>query len=382
MSIHGVRALLTSVLSVALLMPLIAAASDVRVGQQPSLTANEKITSNVYLAGGSVSSSATVPGDEVVAGGSVLVNGPISQDLLAAGGNVTILSPVGGDVRVAGGNLTIVGAVKGDVAAVGGQTQISGTGVGGDVLWAGGTLRVDAPVNGTLHLRGGNVTINAPVKGDIDFNGGTLTLGNAAVVEGNLVYTADKQADIQTGAVVRGKTTFEPRKNVPEAAKVGILVGLLSFALFVKFLMTLISALVLGLVFRRYALTVVENAAARPLAELGRGFATLILLPVASVILLVTVVGLPIGILGLIGFVALMIVASILSAIVLGSIVHRLIWKPHSYEVSWRTILLGAILYFILGLIPFVGWLAKFVLILITLGAIAKVKQEVVREWR
>ena len=138
----------------------------------------------------------------------------------------------------------------------------------------------------------------------------------------------------------------------------------------------------LGLIFHRYAVTMVENVMARPLLETGRGLIILIVLPVVSIMLLVSLIGIPLGILGIISFAALMIVASAFAAILAGSVVHKWLFKPADYKVAWQTILLGALVVTILGFIPFVGGLAKFLLILASLGAAVKLKWDAAKEWR
>jgi len=371
----------TSVLlSVLFCVPLIASAAEFRVGEQPTLGASERTAGNFYIAGGNVTASGRVQGDIAAAGGNVLMSGPVSEDVAAAGGSITILSDVGGDERVAGGNIIIHGRIEGDLAAAGGQVQLSGAGVGGDVLWGGGTLRIDAPVAGNLELAGGDVFINAPVKGNVHFKGGTLTLGSGASIGGDLTYSSPKEAKIQEGAVIKGKTSYEPRSDVRKTAKTGILV-LLSIAFLLKFLMTLAGALVLGLVFKRYAMALVNGVTSKPLLELGRGFAALILLPAASVIFLITVIGIPLGALGLIAFAGIVLFASIAAPILLGSIVRRWISKSAEYDITWTTILLGAVLFTLLTFVPFVGWLAKFALILMTIGMAVKIKWDIVKNW-
>ena len=368
-------------LSVTLLsVPVVALAAELRTGEQPTLGASEQTAGNFYIAGGNVTSNGNVQGDIAAAGGNVLISGPIAEDVAAAGGSITILSDVAGDERILGGNIIINGRIGGDLAATGGQVQLSGAGVGGDVLWGGGSLRIDAPVAGNLELAGGNVFINAPINGNVRFRGETLTLGSAAVIGGNLTYSSPKEAVMQEGAVVKGEISYEPRPDTRKTAKTSLLV-FLSVAFFLKFLMTLAGALVLGLMFKRYSMAFVNGAAAQPLLELGRGFAALVFLPAASVVFLVTVIGIPLGALGLIGFAGIVLFASIAAPILLGSIVRRWISKSAEYEITWGTILLGAALFTLLMLIPLIGWLAKFALVLMAIGSALKIKWDVAKNW-
>jgi len=372
-----------SLLVGALIIPVVALAAEIRSGQSPLLSASEVTLGNLYLVGGNVSSAGRVNGDLAIGGGTITVSGPVSQDLLMGGGNIMIAGDVGGDVRGGGGNILINGRVGGDVVMAGGSLQISGSGVGGDVLVAGGSLQVLAPVGGNVQLAGGEVVINSHVRGNVQFKGNKLTLGKDAVIDGNLDYSAKAEATVEAGAVVKGKTTFEQLKSAakPQISAKGI-IALISLVLFGKFLAGLIFALAVGLFFRRYTQTLVRGAMDQPLLEMGRGLVVLIVLPVVSVMALVTLIGIPFGALGFLAFAALSLFSSAFAAIIAGSLAHKWMFKPAEYKVAWQTILLGVVICTLLGFIPVVGWLVKFLLFLLALGSIVKMKWEVAKEWR
>lgn len=359
-------------------LPLLVFAADIRMGQKQSLDVNQKIGSNLYIAGGNVSSAATVFGDEIIAGGDILVSGPVSQDLLIAGGNVTVTSPIGGDVRLAGGNVTINNSVKGDVIALAGQLSLSGASIGGDIIWGGGELHVDAPVAGNLQLKGGDVTINAPVKGSVTFKGGSIHLGPKALIEGNLTYTTPDKVVMAEGSSVKGAVTYNPAPTTPTP---GFFAVIFSLAFLAKFLMTLACAMAFGLIFNRYMRDLISGVADQALVELGRGFVTMVMLPVASVLLISTLVGIPFGLLGLLAFASLYIYAWIITPILVGSFVFKWVAKTPLFPVTWVTILIGVVIYTILGLIPVLGWVVRFAAALIAIGGAVRIKWDVAKGW-
>ena len=367
---------------VILIIPAVSFAAEFRVGDQPSIRAGESMTGNAYVAGGNVTSAGTIPGDLVAGGGTVVVSGDVGADVLAGGGNVTILSNVGGDVRAAGGNVVVQGKVGGDLIVGGGQITIGGPGVAGDVAIGGGTVRIDAPITGNVRIGGGSVYINAPITGDLNIEADTVTLGSAAVISGDITYGANKELAREEGAVVNGAVHFEPRpERAASAAPALAFAAVFSFWVLGKFLALFVCALVIGLAFRRYSREVVAKATARPLSEIGKGLIVFAALPVISVLLLVTMVGIPFGILGLIGFVVAMLFAWIITPIIVGSIVYQYFSKGNP-EVSWKTILLGAFLYTIIGFVPFLGWLVQMLLMFLALGVITSIKMEIIRQWR
>ena len=364
-----------------MIVPVVALAAEFRAAEQISLPATQSIKDDLYIAGGAVTSAGNVSGDVVAGGGNVLVSGTVGADLTAAGGTVTVLADVADDVRVAGGNILIQGKVGDDLLVGGGQIQVGGSGIGGDVAIGGGTVRIEAPVGGSIKIGGGEVYLNAPVGGNVEFMGDTLTLGSGAVISGNLIYSAPKKATIEEGAVVRGETKYTESKDARGAAKSG-LAAILSLALLGTLLSQFACALLFGLVFRRYTMMLVENAVTRPLLEIGRGLVVLIVLPVASILLFFTLIGVPLGVLGLLSLVVILLCAWIMVPIILGSIVYRKLSKSLAYEVSWKTILLGTALYVLLGLVPIIGGLAQFALILLTLGVMLKLKWDIAKDWR
>jgi len=363
-----------------LAFPLASFAAEFRTGDQPSHPRGETIQDDLYMAGGSVTSAGTVRGDLVAGGGSVLVSGPVTGDLMLGGGTVTVLGEISDDIRVSGGTVTVQGIVRGDALIGGGQVSLIGERIGGDIAIAGGTVRIDAAIGGSARIAGGDVYLNAPITGDVRIEAEKLTLGPRANIAGNLTYRAANQATFEDGAVVRGETEFDERVG-REEAEAG-LAAFLTFWLVAKFFMLLVGSLLIGVAFNRYSRELVATAAAQPLMEFGRGLITIIVVPILSFILIATIIGIPLGIIGLLMLAIMLIFASLIAPIILGSVVHKLIWKPARYEVTWRTILLGVVLYSVIGVIPVIGFLATTILKMGALGATLKLKWSLAKEWR
>jgi len=360
---------------VLLCIPLVAFAAELRASDQPTVAAGETILDDLYIAGGNVSVLGAVQGDVAAAGGSILIRGNVSGDLAVAGGNITILGTIADDARVVGGNITIDSDIASDLAVGGGQITITGT-VGGDLLGGGGMMRLDAPVGGDARIGGGEVYINSTIDGSVHFMGEKLTLGPSAVIEGDLIYTSPREATLETGAVVRGQTTYTEHAGSKMPGKLAAISFLGSF------LTALACGLVLGLLLRKFSLALVAGVVARPLLEFGRGFLALVVLPVASALLFVTLLGIPLGILGVLSFIALIILGCIGAPIVLGSLILHAVRRSAEYEVSVLSIVIGALAYALLGLIPILGWVAQAVLVVVTIGAIVGLKWNWLKEWR
>ncbi len=368
-----------------LALPTISAAAEFRYAEQVSVPAGEVVASDLYMSGGSVINSGATNGDLVTAGGTLLLNGAVMQDLTAAGGNITITGDTGDDLRVAGGNILVQGNVAGDAVIAGGQVFVTGKNIGGDLVVAGGAVHIDSAVFGNTQIFATEVYLNAPVGKDVKIFAEKVTLGPKANIVGNLNYTADQELKMEDGAVVQGKVDFQKNESsvsdMKEVASAGLL-AFLTFWLIAKFLMIFICALVVGYLLTRYSKKVVEESVANPVQQIGRGLIILIVMPVASIILLFTIVGMPFGFLGLLGYVIILIFTSILAPILIGSVVKKWISKTDKYEIDWKTILLGTVIYFVLGIIPLVGWVVEFGVMLILMGVMFTIKSAVIKDWR
>ncbi len=369
---YGIALILLSI-------PLVSSAAEFRLGEQTSITQNERITDDLYLLGGNVTSAGSVVGDVLTGGGTIVISGAVTGDVTAAGGSITILSNITDDVRASGGSIVIQGSVGGDIIAGGGQVTIGGGGVGGDVAVGAGSVRIDAPIKGSVNIGGGSVYLNAPIAGNITVEADTLTLGSQAVINGTLSYKASKILTKEDGATVTGTVTFVERQK--KSAQGIAPFALLSAWILGKILALLACSLVVGLIFKRYSNVLVRKVVEGPLLELGRGFVFFATLPVLSILAFVSLIGIPFGFLGLMSFVVALLFAWIVTPIIVGSVVYCYFSKS-DWFVSWKTILLGVFLYSIIGIVPILGWLVQALLMLLALGAMVGIKWGVMREWR
>lgn len=373
------------IIALFVLVPIITSAAIVNIEDTVVRTASDYVQDDVYMSGSSIVDTSVTDGDLVVAGGTILLNGTVMEDVLAAGGTVTLGSAVSDDVRVAGGTVTVQGPIEGDAVIAAGQIVLHGDHISGDALLAGGNITINTQVLGKAYIAGGTVYINAPIGKNTTVYAETLTLGPNARLEGNLKYTSANKVVIEPGAQIIG--TIEYTSNSQNLADMRAMVqdGVLGAAivwLILKFLMILFFALCVGYGLKQYSKKLVHDAVENPLYHVGVGLAWLVLLPVASILSLVTVIGIPFGIIGLLLYAALLIFAAMLPPLLIGPIVYRFISKSKEYVIDWKTITLGTVLYFLLALIPIIGWIFHFALWLISLSVVLAIDFSIFKKWR
>lgn len=364
-----------------LILPGFALASEFRSGNNPTHPKNEALTGSLYLLGGSVSSLGAVKGDLIALGGTTLISGAVSGDIATVGGNISVLSDVSGDIRAGGGTINIQGAAGGDVLAGGGQVTIASSKVGGDVAVAGGVIRIDAPIAGNVNIVGGDIRIDSTVNGTVDVQAENITLGPNARIGGTFTYKSPRTATLESGAVVVGETKYTKSPDVREAAKLG-LIAFFSIWFVAKMCMIFSGALVIGYVFERFSDEFVIRAMKRPLSEFGRGLVFFIVTPIVSLLLILTFIGIAFGILGLLAYASILILGTMLAPLVIGSGIHKLVFKQHEYEISWKTILTGTLVYFVVNSIPYVGGIITGLVTLIGIGAALATTKKMLSQWR
>jgi len=310
-----------------------------------------EIAGDAIAAGGDVVLDATVRGDVVVTGGEVEVAGEAAEDLYAAGGTVRIGGKVAGNARIAGGDVVIRRA-----AAIDGGTSI-----------AGGKVRVEGRVGQYLQMTGGNLRIDGTVAGNVEAAGGKLVIGPEADIQGTVTFRGRHAPRVESGAQVRGGV-----KHIPESREwkrwAGV-AGAIALAWLVGWL--LVGAVLLFL-WPGFSRVVSQTVAGRPGASLLLGFAILVLGPVAIGILMASLIGMPLAIVLLFVYLLLLPFGYLAAALTIAEWMLSRMRKGAPITTAQRVLaLLGVLIVLgIVTLIPFIGCLIAFVLVLLGIGGL------------
>lgn len=337
-----------------------------------------------YILGGAVTTPEAPAEDLLMAGGDVTVTQDVPGDVLLLGGDIDVTGTIGDDVRVAGGQIRIDGAVAGDVVVAGGEVRLGPDAtVGGSVLIYGGSIVLDGDIAGRLHTEGGTVTLNGTVEGDARIAAETITMGSAARIGGNLRYW--QKSGQTTFAGVNGTSTFDPaleRDSMNKAEAAGIAAALLA----ALSLISLLTAALSILVFQLAAPTILKHSAkqlrTRPGMSLLIGLLTVICMPIVGILLMISVIGLPLGIALLLMFVVILIFLKVVAALVLAGTVEQYTkqtWHPVGRYFAAVGIFIALRL---LGFVPVIGWTIVFLLTLAALGALLQVKFDLLKKVR
>jgi cytoskeletal protein CcmA (bactofilin family) len=325
--------------------------------------------------------------DHFVAGRSVRVAQPVSGDLIAAGGRVDIDAAVNGDAVVAGGDVRIRGAVSNSLYAAGGQLVLDATvgrnariaggrveidpraSVAGNVSIAGGEVRIDGAVKGYVQAAGGRVLINGPVGGDVVASSGAVELGPSARIAGKLRYTSRSELKRDPAAQVTGGFERVPmaersagHRQRPLARAGGWLwtAGLVLMAVVLVAALPAFTARVAGTLHTRVGMSLLI------------GFIALVCIPVAAILLVFTLIGIPFALLALLLYCALLMVGYAMTGIGIGDWLLGRYRVADAAQAGWRigAAALAMLMIALLARVPWIGALVSFMVLIAGLGAV------------
>ncbi|MFA5095342.1 MAG: hypothetical protein WC447_01615 [Candidatus Paceibacterota bacterium] len=331
-----------------------------------------KINGNLYAASSNVNISGPVGGDLFAAGGTVMISGPVSGDLLSAGGTLILNGKILGDMRVLGGNVTISNSVDGELIALGGQLSVfNGVLIAKDAELLGGNINYSGETGGNLDVKGETVYINGVIKDNLTIKAREIKLGPNASIGKNFEYYSPKEAVVETGATVKGETSFHqvdmPSKN-KNAERVFL--GFITTVLLLKLLTIIAITLLAFYLCKKQASSIVGEVMTNFWRETGRGFILLVVVPIASILSFITILGAPLGFIAMLLYVALIIASIFITVLVFAKLVVKYIFRRASYELNWWVIVLSALVLAVISIIPVIGFIFTFILFLSAFGSL------------
>jgi cytoskeletal protein CcmA (bactofilin family) len=337
----------------------------------------------------------TIPAPHFSAGEEVIIDQPVAGDLYIAGGMVRIKSRVAGDVLAVGGSVIIDGEVQQDVRAAGGMVEINGqvyqnvTAAGGTVLInksgvvqghliaTGGRVLVDGTIGGNQWLSAGTVMLNGRVGGQTKLQAEVVKVGPTAVLAGAVTGETEEPLTVAEGAQLQQAPTVTQRVEDNDTVEGSTAAGVLIGASLLSLVMGMIATAFFVAIFPSASERVAEQFATQPMVSLVWGSVYLFVTPFIAVLLMVTVIGLPLGSIFLLGYILSLFFGNWVAALGLGRKIAR--WSGHQGLIrsSWWQLLAGFGVLLVLNLITVIGWLLRALLWLVGLGALVITFQKV-----
>lgn len=264
-------------------------------------------------------------------------HGDRGEDRVITGGNLVVeKNEVAHDITLFGGNLDVLGKVTGDISVTGGNVVIRpGAKVHGDVATIGGSLTVED---------------GAEVEGDVGVVGGVLHRGKNAQIGGDITRTDNDDSD-----------SDEPKHGSSRSSgflhEVGHSITRAAF-------LFIFGVLLLALATKRMESLRAESAT-RPMRSLALGIIAIPAAIVAAICLCVTVIGIPVAILGLM----LLIFGGYAGIIAILTTIGEALLR-HKTPNTYVHLAAGCALLLVTGAIPVVGPIVFIAICLAGVGVV------------
>lgn len=332
-------------------------------GDNNYVASGRTIDDDLYVSGKNIQIDGTVNGDVYAAGSNLNIRGTVNGDVIAAGQDVTIGGTVRGSVRAAGSNLRLAGVKTGGSVTLLGQniTVDSGSNIAGGLQFGGSNVRVADSIGRGVAGYGGLVTLAGAIGKDAAISAGTLNLDSSARVGGNLIYNVSDKLNKSQGATVGGQTRAVENTGVRDqddkkATVAAAIWGLLALLATGSFLLWLAPT----------AFTASAGAlSSQPAKSLGWGLLIALLALPVLILMMVTVLGLPLALLGAAGLAAAFYLTKYVVALAVGDLLSRRAgWKANPYADAF----IGLILITLLEFVPVLGPIVRLAVALLGLG--------------
>jgi cytoskeletal protein CcmA (bactofilin family) len=360
-------------LSFCAFLPFAAQAFSVKSGESVIAPKDQVVDGNLYAAASTISIDGQVMGDVICAGQTVNISAKVDGDVICAAQTINISGEVKGNVRVAASSINISGTIGRNLNAFAATVVISEPAkIGWDALVAAANTEMRGQVGGSLHgsmkslVISGQVGKNVDVKIDQSLNDdgrGKLEITEMAKVEGDVIYTGVDEAQI-----IKDNVNGQIVHNLPPNIQNKMIMAKIWGRIYAIF-----AALVVGLVllslWRKQIIEITSKMMEHKIGEtIGWGAIVLFLPPIAAVILLFTVIGIPLALIVGSLWVLALFVARIIFAIMVGRFLMQKAIKKQT-EKLFLEMTVGVAICWIVFALPLIGWLGLLVAMWWALGA-------------
>lgn len=340
-------------------------------------SADQVFAENITITTQSFTSEAVYSRDLTILGGTIFMNGYVVGDLLSAAKKIEVNGEIEGDVRVLGGSVVLSGIVHGDVLVFGGEVETTERSqVLGETIILGGSLIHEGDILGETKIISGKVVLDGEFGSDLTVTTQELITQPGLVLntQKNNLYYAPREALLtpEVAESLRYNQTSAWYKNKDFRSTASAFFG---FWTLLKFITSGLLIFLMYFVFKDFIERIKQQGSEGWLKSGIVGLIAIFALPTLSILLIVSLIGLPIGILLMLLFWSLLVIRISLTSFIL-SVWLRRMWAHYTQkkfsETNYQAILWALIALIILsgvGYIPYVGSILVNGLTLVALGA-------------
>ncbi len=306
-------------------------------------------------------------GDVISAGQSIHITKPeVPSNLIAAAKSIDVSGgKIGADVIVAGSSITIEDTLIGNNVFAAAETVTSKGTVAGSINAAAKTVYLGGQASAATAMAE-TVTVDGVFAGDVNVSAKNVIIGDNAVVKGKLIVEAKEKPSIPATADIADlkftQNTSDAELGIAGAEFAAFLASMSIFFIIIGVLSTiLLVVLMLALTTDRPYADAANALRTKTARVLLTGFLTMLLVPIAVIILFVLGVGWYIAFVILLICGVLSMIAEAFTSLALGCLVFKKMNR-------WGAGILMSLIIGVVSLIPFVGVLAAIFCDIYTVG--------------
>jgi len=318
-------------------------------------------------AGDNVTQKEDVNGSVALAGNNIKFNKTIKGILFGAGNNIKIDGTTDYLV-VAGNNIDISGNILNDAVIAGNTISINSEAViNRDVIIAANEVYISGTINRNIQIFATDVELeDATILGNIEISAEEINIEDETTISNTLTYNKDAEIEIDNkDSIGEIKRTNAIKLESPTILTI-LKERLLSFLRSSVVLFVLI--LIVPKLFKKITKQQKEMSIKKVLLTLGKGLLTLVLIPIAILLLLISNLGTPLALITTLIYGIIIYLSFILSGYYIG----LFIWNKWINKKSNDFIIgiIGLFIIYILKLIPYISIIINMGLLLLGFGII------------
>jgi cytoskeletal protein CcmA (bactofilin family) len=369
--------LIGALLFVALLIPSAVLAFNVKTADSIYIEKDEVVEGNMYVLSKNITIEGVVNGDLVALGQNITVKGKVLGDIISASQNLSVEGEVGGNIRSLANTTSLIDTtVKRNVNLIATTVLIGeNTNITWDALILAGVAEMRGTVQGSLHGVVDKLIISGDVNKDVSFTinknddyyqGEPIKIEEGSNIQGDFSYSYNENLNLNE-SLVAGAINFN-KKTVENDWQKNIW----------NFIIAVFSALVVGLVFISISKKEMSIIQEKITTKYGRslmiGLGVLFLTPIVSIILMMTIIGIPLGFIMLIIWLIMLYFAQIMVGLGLGKQIRERLFKAKKKNIM-ADLIVGITVLYLLFAIPMFGGVVTFFSTLLGLGIIWRYKR-------
>ncbi len=336
-------------LSLVLATLLTGSAFAATIEQGVTVSPTEEVSGDAYFSATTLAMKVPVRGELFAVGETVTVAKTVGRSAFVAASKAELLGGVAYNSYVAAGEVVLDGEFGQDVFIVASKVTMKDTAhILGNLSVAAGEVILAGMVDGNVSVSASTIASSAKVTGNVEANVTTLTFTGGSIA-GSLHYTSPNEFTGKELVKITGSVT----KDTPKKETYG------NFAV-INFFSLLLFGFFILLFLGKQTRLVLNAAYTESWKTYSTGLATILGLPLLSILFFATILGWRVGLLLMASYALAILLAGTFGAVLLGKLVMARI--PSLTKISQRknkdlfvALTIGLLIPTLVSLIPYIG---------------------------